>query len=140
MMPEEIARFLHMNGIGVYDEINGTANPDHNIFIGIMPDGEKIGVPDDLILVNQYAGRQSIHHSLDRVERPGLQVQCRAKYYDDAAKKADEIDKLLDQYEGEIDGIYYNEVRAVQSPFLLKQDDNERIIFVQNFYIDRRII
>lgn len=137
MMVYEIARFLNDQGVGVYDEDNGTSNPQHNIFIGMMPDGAHI--PDNLILLNQYAGRQPLQRSLDYVERPGLQIKCRAKYYDDAAQKANEINELLDQYTGSMDGVYYNEVRAVQSPFLLEQDDNERIIFVQNFYIDRRI-
>lgn len=134
-MPEEIARFLHANNIGIYDERNGTSNPNNDIFIGIMPDGA--GIPNDLILVSQYAGRAPLHHALGHVERPGLQVQCRAQRYDDASKKAAKIHELLDQYEGEVGSVYYNEIRAVQSPFLLKQDENKRIVFVQNFHIDR---
>lgn len=136
-MPIEIARFLHEEGIGVYDEAQGTGNPDHNIFIGVMPDGE--GIPDDLILLNQYAGRQSMHDDIGGAKRPGLQVRCRAKYYEDAAHKAEEISELLDQHMGLVDTTFYQQIRQVQAPFFLEQDDNERIIFCQNFYIDREV-
>lgn len=134
-MPIEIARFLHEEGIGVYDEARGTGNPNHNIFIGKMPDG--VGIPDDLILLNQYSGRQSVHDDLGGAQRPGLQVKCRAKYLEDAAAKAEEINELLDQYMGLVDTTFYQWIRQVQAPFFLEQDDNERIIFCQNFYIDR---
>ncbi len=136
-MPLEIARFLTQKGIGVYDEVQGTTNPAHNIFIGIMPDGA--GIPADLILLNQSAGRQSIQKNTADIQRPGLQVKCRAQYYDDAETRATEINNLLDQYIGLIDATYYNSIRQIQAPFFLEQDDNERIIFCQNFYIDREV-
>ena len=131
-MPFSIARFLHQQGIGVFDEVNGTNNSEHNIFIGIMPDGAN--VPRDVILLNQYAGSQPLLKALDQVQRPGLQIKCRAQYYDDAHQKAEQINRLLDQYSGEIDGLYFDEIRAIQSPFFLEQDGNERIIFCQNFH------
>lgn len=132
----EIARFLTQRKVGVFDETNGTNNPEHNIFIGIMPDGAN--VPNDVILLNQYAGSQPLLKALDQVQRPGLQIKCRAQYYDDAHQKAEQINRVLDQYSGEIGDSYYLEIRAVQSPFLLSQDSNERIIYVQNFMIARR--
>lgn len=131
-MPIEIARFLNAHGVGVFDEAQGSGN----IFIGIMPDG--IGVPDDLILLNQYGGRQSVVSDLGGAKRPGLQVKCRAKYLEDAANKAEQINDLLNEYRGLVDGAWYNWIRQVQAPMFLEQDTNERIIFVQNFYIDKQ--
>ena len=128
MMPIDIAKYLDSLGIGVYDELSGSTNPNNNIFIGIMPQE-----PQDIILINQYAGEQPLHKVLDDIQRPGLQIKCRAKYYDYAIAKAEEINLALDQYSGEINGKYYVEIRAVQSPFLLEQDKNECVVFCQNF-------
>lgn len=129
MMLKEVARFLASNGLGIFDEVG----PDSDIFIGPMPES-----PDNLIALFQYAGRQPLSHALDRVQRPGLQIMCRAVTQADAYERMDGIERLLDQFTGHLDGVYYNMIRAVQAPFFLEQDTNERVIVTQNYYIDRR--
>lgn len=128
-MLKDIAEYLSRKGIGEFSTGN-----DGDIFIGIRP--EK---PDECICLFQYAGRQSICRSLDRVKRPALQVQVRGKSVLRSLKKIESVVDLLDQSDPTINGVYYPSIRAVQSPFLLCKDENEQYVYAVNFYVDKRI-
>lgn len=107
-----------------------------------MPD-----TPDDLICLFQYAGQNNI--TFDRITRPNLQIQIRSASYGFAMEEAERIQNILwqigdemneSEYSGgvEINDMLYLVIEPVQSPFLLRKDEKERKIIIQNFRTVRR--
>jgi hypothetical protein len=129
MMLEEIATHLNNLSLGIYDP-EGT---DGDIFL--------MGYPDSkirCITLYQYSGRPP--EFLDTIEHPGLQITCRDTDGLNALSRLEQITRALDQSSPTISETYYPYIRAKQSPFFLKNDENGNPIYAVNFDISRRFI
>lgn len=122
MISEEIAAYIEANG-------EGSVNTD--LFFAGLPD-----LPDSATAIWEYGGEQPLHVK-DRAgpvrEFPRFQIIVRAKSYTVAREKAERIYRLLDGFKGELDGVGYASVRALQSPFFLGRDDKNRTQIVCNY-------
>lgn len=117
----------------------GTAAVD--LFSGVMP-------PEPIVCcaLMEYGGEAPLrtqnegaaHSSAQGGERPRFQVLCRATDYDTGRSLIQSMWHVLDAIVNEeINGVFYQRVAAIQSPFLLERDDNDRWIFVANFQASR---
>ena len=74
-------------------------------------------------------------------DRPGLQVLCRSTDYPTARARAQTIYNLLDGFNGRglptSTGTVYLSISAVQAPFSLGRDDNERWLVATNYIVER---
>ena len=127
MILDDAADLLSSGGIGTV----GT-----NLFKGIMPD-----IPDACVAVFETGGLPPVHAMASAVgqavvERPRIQVLCRAAQYDyaTARTKAHDVYKLLDGLPArDINGTAYKWIAAVQSPFFIGPDANGRVLISCNF-------
>lgn len=71
-------------------------------------------------------------------ERPVISVWTRACQPGDAAKRAQDAFFVLDGLGTRlINGVLYHSIYAVQSPFLLERDENDRTVFACNYVVTR---
>ena len=104
-----------------------------DIFLDNKPDQ-----PDSLISIFEYAGTPTTTgvSALDR----RIQILVRNKSYSVARSKAWAIFNLLDKSEGKGEGIILTQnrvsvINALQQPFKLETDVNERSVFICNYAI-----
>ena len=103
-----------------------------DIFLDNKPDQ-----PDNIVSIFEYAGSSTTGVSaLDR----RIQISVRNKSYSVARSKAWEIFNLLDKSENKGEGIQLTQnrvsvINALQQPFKLETDVNERSVFVCNYAI-----
>lgn len=106
--------------------------------------------PDALTVLHETAGLSPIHTfststgSVTRDhERPGLQVLARSPSTDPQAGRdnAETVYTLLDGLAGVVlstgSGVTYRSIDAVQSPFFLQRDSNDRDIYAVNFNVEK---
>lgn len=118
-----------------------TTNGFSNVYYGDIPTS-----PDECVGVFEYAGQQADIYGLDR---PGLQVRVRGEPgdYEDARQVAQDIADLLikigNEYTEEnpngvtINGTVYLRVFPALGVTPMGRDKNDRIEFVQNFYVTK---
>ena len=128
-MLEEIGTYLAAESMGTL----GT-----DLFLGEMPDA-----PDTCTAVHEYAGMQPVHfmgvtRGAAIWEQPRFQVMCRAKAYATARSKAKDAFNKLDGHSGTLSGTEYGYIRALQSPFLVQKDANDRVLIACNFEVAKR--
>jgi len=103
-----------------------------DIFLDNKPDQ-----PDNIVSIFEYAGSSTTGVSaLDR----RIQISVRNKSYSVARSKAWEIFNLLDKSENKGEGIQLTQnrvsvINALQQPFKLETDVNERSVFICNYAI-----
>jgi hypothetical protein len=107
-----------------------------NLFLGRMPDS-----PDTCVVLYEYGGSapdNTMGGGLPVLQNPSVQVAVRAVLYASAESL---INLCWGTLEGIVDmslsGTRYNRVTAIQSPFVLERDSQDRVIFVQNFNVTR---
>lgn len=133
MILDDLADYMSSQGLGT----TGT-----NLFKGIMPD-----TPDACVAVFETGGLPSVHAMASAVgqavvERPRIQVLCRAAQYDyaTARTKAHDVYKLLDGLPArDINGTAYKWVAAIQSPFYMGSDANGRPLIATNYEITKAL-
>lgn len=121
MILDDIADYLSSGGIG-------TAGTD--IFKGLFPSE----APDACVAIYEAGGMEPVKTmaagpNTSVVERPHVEVVCRAGAFDyaTARTKAHAVFKLLDGLPTRtINGTLYEWASAVQSPFPLGRDQNDR--------------
>jgi hypothetical protein len=107
-----------------------------NLFLGRMPDS-----PDTCVVLYEYGGSapdNTMGGGLPVLQNPSVQIAVRAVLYASA-------ESLINLCWGTLEGIVnmslsgtrYNRVTAIQSPFVLERDSQDRVIFVQNFNVTR---
>lgn len=127
MLLDDAVDYLSSGGLGIAGE---------DLFKGTMPDA-----PDVCVAVYETGGLPSVHAmaagpGLAVVERPRIQVLCRAGRddYETARSKAHSVFKLLDGLRARsINGTAYKWAAAVQSPFFIGPDQNNRPLISCNF-------
>lgn len=107
-----------------------------NLFLGRMPDS-----PDACVALYEYGGSapdNTMGGGLPVLQNPSVQIAVRAVLYASAESL---INLCWGTLEGIVDmslsGTRYNRVTAIQSPFVLERDSQDRVIFVQNFNVTR---
>ena len=119
-MLDEIAGYMTANGIG-------------QVFKARMPD-----TPDDAVCLYKYPGAPpEFSHDGQDWENLRLQVVVRGKQYDASRQKTQQVYDLLNGKVNEMIGSLYFSIRAMQSPFPLNVDSNERYRMAVNFEIAR---
>lgn len=105
--------------------------------------GANFGVADPSIAVLQVGGVASIHSmqsgpGMAVVEQPRVQIVVRSLSEETALRKAQAAFKLLDGFrERTVNGVRYLWASAVQPPFSLERDENNRAHVTFNVDIKR---
>jgi hypothetical protein len=106
-----------------------------NLFLGRLPDD-----PDTCVAVYEYSGDDPVNvmggPGLPPVEQPRVQVAVRAAGYATAHTLAVECWTALEQVLNEtLTSTRYHRVAAIQSPFPMRRDDQDRVVFAQNYRV-----
>lgn len=118
-------------------ETAGLATYGVDLFLGTLPSD-----PSLCCALIEYGGEPPLrtqnegaaHSSAQGGERPRFQLLCRATDYETGRSLIQSIWEVLDAIVNEeIVGTFYQRVSAVQQPFLLERDENDRWVFVANF-------
>lgn len=139
MVPEELADYLALNlPAGSPAWVVGT-----NIFIGSLPE-----TVDKCIMLIPYTGRpiQQVMGGSVAFEHARVQVQCRGGSrsdgsttgFSDALVTANSVLKVLVAIKNQtIGGTWYLTVQALQSPFFLNRDTNDRPMVACNYEVTK---
>jgi hypothetical protein len=133
MLLDELALYLQTQGLGTV----GTT-----IFKGTLPDQ-----PDACTAVFEYAGLPSEKTFSPTPgaaveEKPRVQIVCRGikQDYQTPRTQADAIWKALDGLGNvTMSGTGYLWIEALQSPFLMRRDENERVYIAVNYQVMKRL-
>jgi len=134
MLLPDIGDFLSTGGLGL---TTGT-----NLFLGRMP-----ALPITASAVYETGGQATVHAfgatagSAAVMERPRFQVVVRSSGGYAAARSTMQgiftrLDGARDQT---INGIRYDWIASVQSPFFLKTDENDHSLIAVNFDVSKRV-
>lgn len=135
MILSDIGDYLSSGGIGT---VGSTSN--WGIYLGKQPDA-----PDRCVTVYEYGGAASLHAMSSGpgravAERPRVQVVVRTNSYSTGRTKANDVFRLLDGLrERAINGVTYKWAAAIQPPFALGRDENDRQLIACNFEIIKAI-
>ena len=104
-----------------------------DLFKSMMPSR-----PDAVISVTHYGGLEPVRgmaasagKALAQIDR--VQVIVRNPRYEDAAKLAQDVWFTLDGASRAINGVQYRWISALQSPFFLGRDENNRTLVACNY-------
>ena len=108
-----------------------------NLFLGRLPD-----TPDTCVALYEYGGETPVStmggDAIPPVEQPRIQVNVRAPGYSSANTLALSVWAALEGILNEtLTATRYHRVAAIQSPFPLERDSADRVIFAQNFRVQR---
>jgi hypothetical protein len=128
MILDEVAAFLQAEGIGLIGQ---------TLFMGSMPQDEPgTGGQDAIMAVIEIPGQgPRSTHDLAKYELPHLQIATRgAPYgYPAARQKAQDAWEALDGLANTaLSGTTYLLIEALQSPYWLRTDDNNRPYLIFN--------
>ena len=117
--------------------ISGTVGTD--VFKGRLPNE-----PNVCVAVFEYGGRASEHGfgvvTKVQHEHPSVQVLVRGEPqdYETPRATADAIRNSLAQVQATLlNGVLYLMITPLQSPFLFRRDENERVIIACNYSCDK---
>ncbi len=117
-------------------ESNNLATIGLNLFMGRMPDA-----PDTAVALYEYGGLKPVNTSDSRTpvyESPRVQVKVRDKSYENGRRWIQQIYLALHALTNIcINETFYFAIFAIQQPFYLRRDANERVEFVCNFQVKR---
>lgn len=98
--------------------------------------------PDELVVLSEYAGRPPLatHQDALAVERPQLQVLYRSRDKQLCRQRIEFGYQLLSRVANlTLGSTFYQQIRAVQAPFALPNDDSDRARYVFNVAIDKAL-
>lgn len=123
-----------LEDIGAYLTAHGFGTVATDIFLGYLDD-----VPSVAIALFEYAGEPPEDtHDSNGIDNPGLQVRVRGTSYATARATVLSIqDHLHTLHNTTLTSGRYLLIRAVQSPFSLGRDSQNRIEIVQNFIVTK---
>lgn len=130
-LAEEIIRHLHSAGVG---------NIASNLFAGRLPDA-----PDSALAVIPYGGREPMRAFRGGAgqavaERPRFQVLTRSSSLSAALSASYGAMNALDGLgHSSISAVTYLWIEALESPFVLDRDENERVIIACNYEAVKRL-
>lgn len=123
-----------LDEIGVYLEGQAIGARGTNLFLGFLPDA-----PDAAVALLEYSGLEGLYiHEIagPAYERPRVQVVARAATYTAARTKAEDAHKALGRVSNTpLSGVWYVSIDALQSPFLVERDANQRVVIGFNVQV-----
>lgn len=129
MLLDELGTFLQTQGVGTLAT---------DLFTGLLPDA-----PDAAVAIMEYGGASPVHTlgaGNAKFERPRVQVIVRALTYTAARTKIESVYKLLEALVNTtLSSVKYLRVEAVQNPFFLERDANNRVKLACNFQIHKEL-
>ena len=102
--------------------------------------------PDTVLALRETGGYPASHvMSVSAgqaiLEEPTVQIVARAMAYDTAETLIRSIKTLLDGLRNQtINGVQYHWVSALQPPFLLERDANQRFVLAFNVHVKRQTV
>ena len=129
MLLDDIADLISSGGIGTVGSTSA-----YGIYKGLLPDA-----PNAAVAVYETGGLEpyrKMHSTAGAVvaERPRIQVVVRSTAYSTGRQKANDAWKLLEGLpERTVNGTRYLYAAAVQAPFPIGRDANDRILIACNF-------
>lgn len=132
-----------LDDLAVFVEAAGHATRNIDLFLGVLPE-----TPSECIALTEYAGDQPLRNQADGAartgaqggERPRVQLIVRSETYSAGRALIQAVWQTLDGIVNEtINGTFYVRCQAMQSPFLLRKDDNNRDLFAANFQIAKHV-
>lgn len=125
-----------LDELGAYLQTQGVGTLGTDLFTGTLPD-----VPDNAVALYEYGGVSPVSTlgaTNMKFERPRIQVLARATTYSAARSKIEMIFKLLHGLANtSLSSVRYLLVEAVQSPFFMERDANNRVKLICNFQIHK---
>ena len=129
MLLDDISDFLVGNGLGAP-----------------VQKAQLVELPDTALALRETGGFPTEHrmgttngNGRAILDQPTLQVVTRAKDYPTAMSLARLAYQILDGARDQtINGLLYHFIRALQQPFFLMRDDNQRYLCAFNIHITRR--
>lgn len=127
-----------LDDIGTHlDSTVGALTLGTNLFLSRLPDD-----PDTCVAVFEYSGDAPMStmggDGFPPIEQPRIQLLTRAAGYSTAHDLASTCWVALEQVLNEtLTSTTYLRVAANQSPFPLERDTSDRVIFAQNFRVQR---
>ncbi len=107
-----------------------------NLFVGRMPDA-----PDTCVTLFEYGGSaatETLGTGLPVLENPRVQVLTRGVTYAATETMARAVWSALQAIQNStLSGVLYQRMSAIQGPFPLERDTQDRILFVQNYMVMR---
>lgn len=135
---DSIGIFMVLDEIGNYLQTNGIGTLGSTLFVGTLPD-----TPDALVGLMEYGGVGPVHAlggGDAKYERPRVQVVARATTYSAARTKIEAVYKLLHKVTNTtLSSVRYLMIEAVQSPFFLEKDGNNRVKLAVNFQVHKEL-
>lgn len=129
-----------LDEVGTYLEAQvGSLTLGTNLFLGRLPDD-----PDTCVVVYEYGGDAPVStmgsDAMPPVEQPRIQVLTRASGYSSARTLAlscfTAVESILNE---SLSGVRYHRISAIQSPFPLERDSHDRVLFAQNFRVQKEL-
>lgn len=129
-----------LDDIGTYLQTEvGSLTLGTNLFLGRLPDD-----PDTCVSVYEYGGDAPVNtmgsDAMPPVEQPRIQLLTRAAGYSSARTLAlscwTAIESVLNE---SLSGTRYHRITANQSPFPLERDSQDRVLFAQNFRVQKEL-
>ena len=137
-----------LDDIATYVDSNSTALAlNTNLFKSILLDSTTY--PHSVVVLyeppgspNSYVFSTSSGGATVSAEHPALQVLSRSTAYQTARNRAQTVYTLLDGLSEQnlptsTSTGHYNEITAVQAPFFLERDNNDRFIVAVNFNVSK---
>ena len=130
-----------LDAVATYLESTSTMLNRNNLTRGFMPDN-----PDTVTTLFETGGIFPLHYfttgSQTRAyERPSLMIHSRSTDQQTARAFAEDVVTILDGVHDRglptTTGTHYLSIGAVQSPFLVGRDSNDRYIFSVNFDVTK---
>ena len=107
-----------------------------NLFVGRMPES-----PDTCVTLFEYGGASptdTLGGGLPVMENPRIQVMTRGATYAATETMARSVWTVLEAIQNStLSGTRYQRMSAIQGPFPLERDTQDRIVFVQNYVVTR---
>ena len=115
--------------IGTYLDAQTSLTLGTNLMLSRLPD-----TPDVCVALFEYSGRLPQHTfgTNSAWELPRFQVQIRDDDYATARTMAQTCYNALTFTNQTLTGVRYMRCEPLQSPFLLRRDENERVILIFN--------
>lgn len=133
MLLDELGDYLSTNGVGT----EGT-----DLFFGYLPEAQGARVMTALYETGGLGAAHGMAASPGqaKAERPRLQVVVRSTSYQAARLKAQDAWRLLDGLgDVTLNGVRYLGVYAVQSPFLMGRDEQNRPLVACNYDVTKSL-
>jgi len=127
-----------LDDIGTYLTLQvGSLTLGTNLFLSRLPD-----TPDTCVALYEYGGETPVStmggDAMPPIEQPRIQINVRSAGYATAHDLAYTCWTALEGILNEtLTATRYHRVAAIQSPFPLERDSADRVIFAQNFRVQR---